>query len=171
MDDPVPIPGCDGYFVTRDGRVFSRWRRGRHYSRGPTAELRELRRTKQKTGYLGVSLGPGRREHAHVIVLSTFVGPRPPRHESRHLNGDRADNRVENLCWGTVSENQMDRAAHGTSNRGERNGAARLSASDVLRVRGLLAGDTRPRAVAVELGVGVATIRDIAKGRTWAWLP
>ena len=31
-----------------------------------------------------------------------------------HNNGDNADNRVENLRWGTYAENTADRAVHGT---------------------------------------------------------
>lgn len=31
----------------------------------------------------------------------------------RHLNGDRDDNRLENLTYGTRSENEYDKIAHG----------------------------------------------------------
>lgn len=29
--------------------------------------------------------------------------------ECRHLNGNPVDNRLENLCWGTHSENEYDK--------------------------------------------------------------
>jgi HNH endonuclease/NUMOD4 motif len=68
-------------------------------------------------GYRTVSLGsradsvPHR---VHRLVLGAFVGPCPEGMECRHLNGDRADNRLENLAWGTPHENGMDRLRHGT---------------------------------------------------------
>lgn len=48
----------------------------------------------------------GRTIPVHVLVLEAFVGPRPDGHEPDHINFDRHDNRVENLRWVTVSENQ-----------------------------------------------------------------
>lgn len=32
----------------------------------------------------------------------------------RHLNGNPYDNRLENLAWGTPSENMLDKVRHGT---------------------------------------------------------
>lgn len=52
----------------------------------------------------------------HVLVLETFVGPRPPGLEARHLNGHGADNRLTNLAWGTSSENTHDLVRHGRHN-------------------------------------------------------
>lgn len=51
----------------------------------------------------------------HSLVLEAFVGPRPIGFMCRHLNGNPADNRVENLKWGTAKENKADSIAHGIS--------------------------------------------------------
>lgn len=56
----------------------------------------------------------GRWRTVHQLVLEAFVGPIPPGMEVRHLNGDPTDNRLENLAYGTHSENMRDRLAHGT---------------------------------------------------------
>lgn len=44
----------------------------------------------------------------HIIVLESFVGPRPRGHLTRHLNDVRSDCRLVNLKWGTGSENGRD---------------------------------------------------------------
>lgn len=49
-------------------------------------------------------------------MLTAFVGPCPPGMMARHRNGNPADNRVENLRWGTQSENMLDAVEHGTHN-------------------------------------------------------
>jgi hypothetical protein len=55
----------------------------------------------------------GRKRYIHDLVLETFVGPKPPGACVRHLNGNSRDNRLENICYGTYSENMYDRVAHG----------------------------------------------------------
>ena len=65
-------------------------------------------------GYLRVALGRHVYRRLHNLVLLAFVGPRPDgMEEIRHLNGIRTDNRLENLVYGTRSENQLDTVRHG----------------------------------------------------------
>jgi hypothetical protein len=49
----------------------------------------------------------------HTLVALAFLGHRPPGAEVRHLNGNAHDNRVENLCYGTSSENSRDTVQNG----------------------------------------------------------
>jgi len=59
---------------------------------------------------------PGRKTAAiSVLVLETFVGPRPPGHEADHINEDSLDNRLANLRWLTAAENQARRATRWSS--------------------------------------------------------
>ena len=107
----------------------------------------------------------------HRLVLEAFDRPRPGGLECRHLDGDSTNNNHDNLLWGTRSENQMDRADHGTSNRGERCGASKLTEPDVHRIRSLLsAGLDSGRKIARTFGVDEATIRRIKSGKIWSWL-
>ena len=84
-----------------------------------------LRGYKTYQGYIQVRLkdkdGKTPLKRVHRLVLETFVGPCPKGCEGTHRNGKRDDNRLDNLTWKTPAENQADRVAHGTSNRGERN--------------------------------------------------
>ena len=63
--------------------------------------------------YNRISIGNGRHALAHVWVLETFVGPRPPGAVARYLNDKPADNRLTNLAWGTPSENLQDAIING----------------------------------------------------------
>lgn len=68
-------------------------------------------------GHLQVGLskdGVRKTKYIHRAVLEAFVGPCPPGMQCRHLNGDAGDNRLENLAWGTPSEDNYDRVRHGT---------------------------------------------------------
>lgn len=69
-------------------------------------------------GYAYVTLygADGSRRNVAVagLVLSAFSGSRPEGQEVRHLNGDKLDNNVDNLVWGTHTENEADKRRHGT---------------------------------------------------------
>lgn len=111
-DDPVewrPIPGWEGrYSVSADGRVVSFARR---------APLMLALQTGSK-GYLQVGLCAGNKcitRPVHSLVALAFLGPRPPdKPHIRHLDGDKVNNAVDNLAYGTASENVADCLAHGT---------------------------------------------------------
>ena len=69
-------------------------------------------------GYPRVSLskrGQGHQKHVHRILAEAFI-PNPDNHPLvRHLNDVRDDNRVENLAWGTVSDNEHDKVRNGNN--------------------------------------------------------
>ena len=125
-----------GYRVGDDGSVWTRLKRfglgnggGVLYIEG--ADWRILLPTKHHSGHLYVSIR-GVRRYVHQLVLEAFVGPRPEGMESRHFpDRDPANNRVENLSWGTHQQNIRDQKVHGTDNSGERNGQVKLTASMV----------------------------------------
>lgn len=67
--------------------------------------------------------GVAQNYRAHRLVLHAHVGLPSGTQDARHLNGNRADNRIANLAWGTAQENHADKVAHGTV-RGARPGSA-----------------------------------------------
>jgi hypothetical protein len=106
--------------------------------------------------------------------LEAFVGPRPSeRHESRHLDGTKTNNHLSNLQWGTYEENQMDRLAHGKSNRGERCGTSKLTSSQVLEISAIVSRQDRDmtfQQIGEMFGVGASTVHQIMTGASWGWL-
>lgn len=107
-----PVVGYEGcYEVSDDGRVVSL-----HGKTRPAGHLMAL--TPMKSGgypSVGLCVGGVRKQHkVHHLVADAFIGRRPEGLIVRHLNGDPTDNRVENLRYGTLSENTRDSLAHGT---------------------------------------------------------
>lgn len=114
----LPIPGYEGsYEVSDRGQVRSLDRmvgdslmpNGRKFVKG-----RMLQQVSIK-GYEAVSLSrrEKKRGYIHHLVLLAFVGPKPDGLVVRHINGDRLDNRLENLAYGTYSDNNQDTVRHG----------------------------------------------------------
>ncbi|QBI97752.1 HNH endonuclease [Mycobacterium phage Zeuska] len=99
-----PVVGHEGkYLVSDEGQILS-------LITGKT-----LRPGTMVSGHRYVTIArPSRTALVHTLVMEAFVGPRPEGYEIRHLNGNPDDNRLENLQYGTRSENAEDSKAHGT---------------------------------------------------------
>lgn len=117
-----PIPGTSGiYEASSLGRVRSVDRletqnNGRKYRR----KGRVLSAHTIKAGYLQVAPmveGKPFERLVHRLVLAAFTGHFPHGMQVCHNNGDPTDNRIENLRWGTYSDNVYDRVLHGTHNQ------------------------------------------------------
>ena len=100
----APIPNHPGYEVSDAGNVRS-WK-----VYGPVSP--RLLTTRIEDGYLRVQLSRVSRR-VHQLVLEAFVGPRPEGMLTRHIDGDRTNNALGNLAYGTASENMRDRVDHG----------------------------------------------------------
>lgn len=109
---------------------------------------------------------------SRVVCERAHGTPPTPKHEAAHSCGMGHEGCINprHLRWATASENQKDRAEHGTHTMGERNPKAVLTESDVHQIRRLIADGNTRRALAREYGVSRHTIADIAARRTWAWL-
>lgn len=113
----VCVPGTSGrYTISDQGAV-------RSYTRSWKGA--DLGGTVMATGYrsVGITAEPGGRARTHLVhrlVCHAFHGdpPSPEHTDVRHLNGDKLDNRAENLAWGTRSENMQDVVAHRTAAEG-----------------------------------------------------
>jgi hypothetical protein len=100
----------------------------------------------------------------HQLIAKTFFGEPPRGMEVLHINGVPTDNRIENLRYGTHSENGVDRYRH--AGRG-----LKLTSCDVNEIRKLLATGVQQRQIAQRFGVSDTSIYHIKKGRRFQWLP
>lgn len=171
------IPGFPGYQIGTDGSVWSNWqRRGLGSGRGSTFVQGEtwhrLKTRADRDGYLDVRLCRDGRKHLpkiHQLILLSFVGPCPPGQQARHLDGNKSNNDLTNLCWGTSTENNADRKRHGTLPQGEKHKCAKLTASQVLEIAAL-PQIVNYNEVGRRYGVTGRNIAAIRKGRTWQHL-
>ena len=145
------VPSYEGrYQVSNIGNV-------RSFCRKNAPNL--LKPGRSTSGHLTVALGRGNSRCVHELVLLAFVGLAPTKHECRHLNGNPADNRLDNLKWGTRSENIKDKTAHGLG---------KLKPLDVAHIKKSLIDAPRgtQARLARQFKVAECTILDIKKGRT-----
>lgn len=80
---------------------------------------RVLKPDSKKYGHLYVNLsnkGVQKKRYVHRLVLLSFVGPPLEGQEVLHIDGDAANNKLENLRWGSRKENVLDLVRHGTHN-------------------------------------------------------
>lgn len=126
------IAGFPGYEVSDDGRVRRTVPNGRNH------KPQELKAGKCLKGYRQFQIGTmdvRRTVRASKLVLTTFVGPRPPGYHACHNDGCNTNDCLSNLRWDTPKANQADRVKHGTALFGEKNHATKLSPADIERIR------------------------------------
>ena len=168
------IPGYDGlYQVSNLGRVKSlpkkRWNGYVFTSR----KERILKPGNDNDGYERVVLCKNKRRKTykmHRLVITTFVGV--SRLEVNHINGNKADNNIENLEYCTRSENMKHAFKTGLllpkEQKGENNVNATLTDEKVKEIRNLYRGGKYfYRDLAIIYNVGIATISDVINRRTW----
>lgn len=169
------VVGYEGlYSVSDHGRVRSEARVVRS-KLGVTRRIRGkiLKAPANSDGYPKVSLcrDGGRRDGVvHLLVLTAFRGPKPePKHEGCHNDGNPANNRLENLRWDSMINNQRDRLRHGTDLRGEKCGTSRFTSAQVRLIRSLK-GEMSNRELATVFGCSKSGIGLIQCRRSWAHL-
>lgn len=113
-----PVVGYEGYYEVSDHGNVRSVDRTVQRSDGVVQRFKGHLRKPQvdEFGYLRISLRKDGKSHhfrVHRLVLEAFVGPCPEGTEACHGDGDRSNNRLENLRWDTKSENQYDRVRHG----------------------------------------------------------
>ena len=104
----------------------------------------------------------------HLLVLLAFVGPIPEGKETRHLDGNKLNARLDNLCYGTPKENSSDQRRHGTLAIGSKQGRSKLTKHAVLAIRREYAkGGTSHTKLAKKYQVTGVTIHSIVTGKMW----
>ena len=150
------IKGYEGrYQVSSEGRVktVERFKSdGRHQREG--IRISEI----DQKGYEFVLLFDGIGYHrfsVHVLVAKAFIPNIYNKPQVNHIDGNKLNNKVDNLEWCTASENQLHALRMGLARprRGESHSSAKLSDADVIQIRDLRKRGYKLRELAERFGV------------------
>lgn len=160
MSDEVwqPIPRTN-YSVSTEGRV-------RNNSTGYVTKG-----SPDKDGYLRVSIvvwDTRKTIKVHRLVAEAFLCD-PPKEKTQvaHINGNPSDNRLDNIRWSTVTENNRDKAIHGTQTRGAAQHKAKLTDDIVRSIRSMAARGVSQGRIAKEFGITKGNVQFVVHGKTW----
>lgn len=124
----------------------------------------------KNSGYLTVDLRENystKKESVHIIVLEAFISRRPKGLHGCHQNGNRLDNRIENLKWMTPKENHAQKKIHGTGNEGKKHYLARFKDCDIPIIRKMYKDGMTTAQISLKYKCGRHTIFAIVNNKTW----
>ncbi len=128
---------------------------------------RLLKQFNNATGYKIVRFGFDNKKCTSQVgrlVLLAFVGYPKNDELCCHNDSNPANNRIENLRWGTQKDNMKDRMARGKYFSGEKHFMAKLTTAQALEIY-------NSEELGIDLGkkfdISSAKISEIRRGKTW----
>lgn len=161
-----PIPSAIGYGATACGKIIS------YHRLEPFA----LKQGDHPQGYKKVQVKTPqgiKNKLVHRLVLEAWVGPCPEGCVTNHKNGDKQDNRLENLEYCTQSENMAHSYGYGLSpkpptRKGSECRLSKLTEEKVLALRAET--DRKPgylKRLGAKYGITCPTVSKILLRQTW----
>lgn len=96
----INIPNFNNYYINKDGQV----------AKIVNDKIRLLNDRTNAYGYRRVSMvndqGERKDRYVHSILAKTFIPNPENKPQVNHINGNKADNKLENLEWVTSGENR-----------------------------------------------------------------
>lgn len=126
-------------------------------------------------GYPSLRFGPRgqmRSVVVHALVAEAFIGPRPEGLHINHIDGNKENNRPENLEYVTPGDNARHAFRLGLKKplRGEANPKAKITADDVRAIRQARAEGVTLVALAERYGLTHNAISHIELRKNWKWV-
>jgi len=159
----LPVKGYESFYLVSDrGRIRSLRRPGLI-----------LRPCTNRGGYPQIVVYGNKTKNSicvHLVVARAFLGPCPKGMECHHIDGNKANNNVDNLRWVTPKENSQHAVSSGLHkfHRGEKHHKAILTKSEVIKIRKLHKQNVSYRKIAKSFGVSRGCISSIVSGKNWA---
>ena len=152
----------DYYTVTSEGEFFS----------DNSGKMKTRNRAGTEYQIINLSLVNGKKKtyRSHRLVLMAFKPVDNMENlEVNHIDGNKKNNRLENLEWCTSSENQIHAFKTGLSKarRGEESNFSKLRLEDIKRVFDLREQGLTQAEIATIIGCSSSNISYILKRKTW----
>ena len=149
-----PIPYAPEYEIDIFGNVFL------HGNLQPSAILSD--------GYFYARIRK-KPKVLHRLVLLAFVGDPPsPDCEGCHRDGNRFNNCLTNLRWGTKAENTADKIRHGTHKKKIGTKRTKLNKKQILQIRKLgQSGKYTHQQIAQKFEISRPNVSAILGGKRW----
>jgi hypothetical protein len=172
-----------GYEIDTEGVVWSCWKNihPKGLKGGTYSELSNQWKKRNtffsKNGYIRIELTKDKKhlkKSIHRLLALNFI----PNPENKplvcHKNGNRKDNRLENLYWGTNSDNMKDAINHGTSHSlhqlGEKNAYSKLTTQQVTEIRRLKKEGIFYKDIAKTFNIHPYYVHTLCRYETWKHL-
>lgn len=180
MIQDSPIPGFEKLYAISVHGVVTALNKVVLYRRHGVDGSKKLNNKKIKTsiskcGYEKVTLSKDGEKFyftVHRLVALSFISNPNNKPHVNHIDGNKLNNRIDNLEWCTMSENMQ----HAFKNKlhipsgakGERSARSKLKEVDVLEIRNLISLGCSVNRLALKYGVNRSSIRDIRIRKTWS---
>lgn len=143
--------------------------------KGQLIKLQKGPKAKRKAGkdrdaYLQVTLAKNWKQKTfliHRLVAAAFLPAVEGKDVVNHINGDKTDNRLENLEWCTYKENMEHASGTGLMSFGDDHHTAKLTASKARAIRSLHSEGRTYASLSREYGVSPKSIMNVVNNRTW----
>lgn len=164
----IPSLHPDFYRAGSDGSIWSCQKCGK--GAGKIGKWKKLRHSIAGRGYHAVHVSFGKikqKRYIHRLVLEAFVGPCPAGMECLHQDGDKSNNRIGNLRWGTSQENADDVLRQGRRKFGSQLPHSVLTEEFVREVRKRHSEGESCGLLAKEYQIHPETLRSALGGSNW----
>lgn len=108
-----------------------------------------------------------KRWFVHRLVAEKFIPNPDGKRCVNHKNGDKTDNRVENLEWVTDSENQLHKCFVLNKTVGSKNSNSVLTEKQVIALRNRHANGESGRSLARAYNISQTMVRNILSRKAW----
>lgn len=157
------VVGYEGFYeVSNLGNI-------RSLPRGKKGKVKQMKPTKQH--YYNIDLckhGEIKRWLMHRLIAIAFIPNPENKPMVNHIDGDKHNNRLDNLEWVTGSENQKHAVRIGIkSAKGIKNSSCKLTEKQVLEI---LENKSPYAFISEQYGVSISTVSDIKRGYSWSHL-
>lgn len=157
------LPWAPDYFVSNFGRVV-----GMSSSQPGTVLKPSMN---PETGYFSVKLVEAdrvaRHNYVHRTVLRVFCGEVADGIQGAHRDGNKANNRLDNLRWDTPAGNAADKIEHGTLLVGSSHPNSKINEETAADIKRMLESGYSQAEISRALAVHISCVANIAQNKTW----